>query len=106
MFDYQAPAGLLKDKVILISGASSGIGKAAALAYAASGATVILLGRNVEKLEQVYDEIEKAGGPQAAITPFDLENADDNRYQELINSIHNELARLVACLITLQYWEP
>jgi len=94
MFDYQSPPGLLKDKIILISGAGSGIGRAAALAYAASGATVILLGRNVEKLEQVYDEIEKTGAPQAAITPFDLETADDNNYQELVNSIHNEFGRL------------
>tara|TARA_R110000772_G_scaffold234482_2_gene346067 strand:- start:302 stop:1042 length:741 start_codon:yes stop_codon:yes gene_type:complete len=94
MFDYLAPPTLLKDKVILVSGAGSGIGRAAALSYAKHGATVILLGRNVEKLEQVYDEIEAAGGIQPAITPFDLETADDNNYQELVNSIYNEFGRL------------
>lgn len=94
MFDYQAPANLLKDKIILVSGAGSGIGRAAALAYAKHGATLILLGRNVEKLEQVYDEIEAASGMQPAITPFDLETADDNRYQELVNSIYQEFGRL------------
>lgn len=94
MFDYQAPPSLLKDKIILVSGAGSGIGRAAALTYAKHGATVILLGRNVEKLEKVYDEIEAAGGIQPAITPFDLETADDNRYQELVNSIFDEFGRL------------
>ena len=94
MFDYQAPADLLKDKIVLVSGAGSGIGKAAALAYAECGATVILMGRNVERLEQVYDEIEQAGNPQAAITPFDFIEANEERYQELVNSIHKEFGRL------------
>lgn len=94
MFDYQAPEDLLKDKVLLVSGAGSGIGKAAALAYAQHGATVILMGRNVERLEQVYDEIEQAGYPQAAITPFDFIEAKDERYQELVNNIHNEFGKL------------
>ncbi|MDG2091119.1 MAG: YciK family oxidoreductase [Gammaproteobacteria bacterium] len=94
MFDYQAPANLLKDKVILISGAGSGIGKAAALTYANNGATVILLGRKVEKLEQVYDEIDQANAPKAAITPFDLEGANEENYQELVNSIYSEFGRL------------
>ena len=94
MFDYQAPQNLLKDKIILVSGAGSGIGKAAALAYAQNGATVILMGRNVERLEQTYDEIEQAGGAKAAITPFDLEGANDDNYQELVNSIHTEFGRL------------
>ncbi len=94
MFDYQAPSDLLKNKIILVSGAGSGIGKAAALAYAEHGATVILMGRNVERLEQVYDEIERAGHPQAAITPFDLIEANEEKYQELVNSIHSEFGRL------------
>ena len=94
MFDYQSPENLLRGKVILISGASSGIGKAAALAYAKNGATVILLGRNVEKLERVYDEIEQANAPKAAITPFDLEGANEENYLELVNSIYTEFGHL------------
>jgi NAD(P)-dependent dehydrogenase (short-subunit alcohol dehydrogenase family) len=94
VFDYQAPSDLLKNKIILVSGAGSGIGKAAALAYAEHGATVILMGRNVERLEQVYDEIERAGHPQAAIAPFDLIEANEEKYQELVNSIHSEFGRL------------
>ena len=60
---YQAPADLLKDKKILVTGAGDGIGRAAALSYAAHGATVVLLGKTIEKLEAVYDEIEAAGHP-------------------------------------------
>ena len=57
MNDYRAPNDLLEQKVILITGAGDGIGKQAALTYAAHGATCILLGKTVSKLEAVYDEI-------------------------------------------------
>ena len=62
--NYHAPKDLLKGKVIAVTGAGDGIGKAAALAFAAHGATVILIGRTVQKLEQVYDQIEAAGATQ------------------------------------------
>lgn len=94
MFDYQAPEQLLAGKVILVTGATSGIGRAAALAYARLGASVILHGRQVDKLEQLYDEIEALGGAQPAITPLDLETATENQYQELAESINREFGRL------------
>ena len=62
MNDYNAPADLLRDKVILITGAGDGIGAQAAKTYAAHGAICILLGRTVSKLEAVYDDIVAAGG--------------------------------------------
>ena len=67
--DYAAPDGLLTGRVILVTGASDGIGRSAAQTYARLGATVVLLGRDLQKLEQVYDAIEKAGHPQPAIIP-------------------------------------
>lgn len=73
MHDYQAPADLLKDRIVMVTGAGSGIGRVAAKTYAAHGATVILVGRTVAKLEEVYDEIEAAGHPQAAIVPMNFE---------------------------------
>ena len=62
--NYCAPQDLLKNRVILVTGAGQGLGRIAALTYAAHGATVILHGRNVKKLESVYDEIEAGGGAQ------------------------------------------
>lgn len=64
---YQPRPDLLKNQVILITGAGDGIGRAAALSYALHGATVVLHGRTLNKLEVIYDEIEALGAPQPAI---------------------------------------
>jgi NAD(P)-dependent dehydrogenase (short-subunit alcohol dehydrogenase family) len=84
----------LAGKIILVTGAGDGIGRAAALSFAKHGATVILLGRTVEKLEAVYDEIEAAGYPQAAIYPVHLRGAVMKDYEELANTIEREFGRL------------
>ena len=73
--DYRPAENLLEDRIILVTGAGDGIGRAAALAYAAHGATVVLLGKSVAKLEAVYDQIEAAHGPISAIYPMHLEGA-------------------------------
>lgn len=94
MFDYSAPANLLQDRIILITGAGRGIGAAAALAYAAHGATVLLLGKTEANLVQVYDQIEAAGYPQPAVIPFNLETALPHQYDELAATIEREFGRL------------
>ena len=94
MKNYQAPQDLLKNKVILVTGAGQGIGRVAALTYAAHGATVILLGRTVDKLEAVYDEIDAAGYPQAAIFPLDLEKATDVDFESMAQGIKLQLGQL------------
>ncbi len=94
MFDYKAPEALLKDRIILVTGAGSGIGRAAAKAYAAHGATVILLGRTISKLEAVYDEIEAAGHPMPAIVPLNLEGAAVKDYEEMAMTIEQNFGRL------------
>jgi NAD(P)-dependent dehydrogenase (short-subunit alcohol dehydrogenase family) len=66
---YQAKENSLKDRVVMVTGAGSGIGKSAAIAYAAAGATIILAGRTVEKLESVYDQIIETGGTEPLIYP-------------------------------------
>ena len=92
--DWQAPADYLQQRVILISGAGSGIGAAVAVACARHGATVILLDRIVGNLEQVYDAIEASGGPQAAIYPMNLEGAAEKDYLDLAATLETEFGRL------------
>jgi NAD(P)-dependent dehydrogenase (short-subunit alcohol dehydrogenase family) len=76
---FQPGADALADKTILVTGAGDGIGRAAARCYARHGATVVLLGRTVEKLEAVYDEIVAANSPEPAIFPLDLASAGDEQ---------------------------
>lgn len=94
MNHYQARPGLLKGRVILVTGAGQGIGKTAALAYAANGATVILLGRKVGKLEEAYDEITAADHAEAAIFPLDLETASEQDFANMAEGIYQQLGRL------------
>jgi len=84
----------LDNKVILITGAGDGIGKAVALDCANRGATVILLGKTVQKLENVYDEIIEKNLATPAIYPLNMEGATPNDYDDLHENINNEFGRL------------
>jgi NAD(P)-dependent dehydrogenase (short-subunit alcohol dehydrogenase family) len=92
--NYAAAQNLLHKRTILITGAGAGIGKAAALCFAAHGASVILLGRTLEKLEAVYDAIGTAGHPQATIYQADMLTATAEDYQGLAESIEAEFGQL------------
>jgi NAD(P)-dependent dehydrogenase (short-subunit alcohol dehydrogenase family) len=92
--DFKAASDLLGDRVIMITGASSGLGRALALDCARAGATVILSGRNPGKLERVYDEIEKLGAPQPAMAPLDLATATAVDYDGLAQIIGAEFGKL------------
>ncbi len=91
---YPPPENLLADKVILVTGAGDGIGRAAALAYAKAGATIVLAGKTTSKLEAVYDQIEAAGCPQAAIYPIHLGGAVHKDYLDLHDTLEKEFGRL------------
>jgi NAD(P)-dependent dehydrogenase (short-subunit alcohol dehydrogenase family) len=92
--DYSPAEDLLEDRVILVSGAGDGIGRSAAKAFAHHGATVVLLGKTVSKLESVYDEIEAAGGPEPAIYPMHLEGATPHDFNELAHVIDMNFGQL------------
>jgi len=104
--NYDAPADLLRDRVILVTGASRGIGRVAALAFARRGAAVILHGRDVAQLELVYDEIEGSGGPQATILPLDLGHATDRDFDNLGQAIQAQLHRLDGILHNASHFTP
>ena len=92
---YTCPDDILKERIILITGSSDGIGKALALRAAALGAQVILHGRSVAKLEKIYDAIEAIeAAPRPSIAVLDLESANAQSYESLADSIADEFGRL------------
>jgi NAD(P)-dependent dehydrogenase (short-subunit alcohol dehydrogenase family) len=92
---YSYPDDVLRDRVILVTGATDGIGKALAKHFASLGAQVLLHGRNTRKLEAVYDEIVAVDGAQRpSIAVLDLATADGDAYVALAESIEAEFGRL------------
>ena len=91
---YRPAADLLDGRVILVTGASSGIGRAVALELARHGAAVVLTGRSARKLESVYDEIAALGRARPAYVPLDLENALAADFDALAAAIGREFGRL------------
>jgi NAD(P)-dependent dehydrogenase (short-subunit alcohol dehydrogenase family) len=105
--DYQASPDLLAGKVILVTGAGDGIGKAAALSFAQHGATLILAGRTVAKLEQVYDQIvastlladSKQQCAEPTLYPVDFNGASEEDYATLAEKIVEQYGRLDGLLL-------
>ncbi|PKI11332.1 YciK family oxidoreductase, partial [Shewanella sp. 11B5] len=94
MLEYQAAKDLLNNKTILVTGAGDGIGRAASIEFAKHGATVILLGKTVKKLENVYDEIVNAGYPKPAIVPLDMKGATEQNYIDMADTIAEQFGHL------------
>lgn len=88
----------LTHSVILITGAASGLGRSAALALAKQGAHIILLDRDLAKLEQTYDAIVAAHGPEPILYPFDLAGANEDQYQEIADKILEKYGSLQGLL--------
>jgi NAD(P)-dependent dehydrogenase (short-subunit alcohol dehydrogenase family) len=92
--EFAPTPDLLRERVILVTGAGSGFGRALSLECARAGATVILSGRHGAKLESVYDEIQALGAPQPAIAGLDLEKATAVDYDGLAATIGREFGKL------------
>lgn len=87
-------AQVLAGRVVLVTGAGSGIGRALAVAAAAQGAQVALCGRTVRKLEAVHDAIVAAGSPRPSIAPLDFERAAAEQYSALAEAVQTTFGRL------------
>ena len=86
---------MLEDRIVMITGASDGIGKALAVRCAELGARVILHGRSTKKLEAVYDQIVAIeGAARPSIAVLDLSLADGDAYTALVANIESEFGRL------------
>ena len=92
--NYRPAPDLLRDRAILVTGAGQGLGRAVALACAAHGATVALLGRRQDKLEATYDAIVDAGHPEPALVPLDLATAGEAEFDGLANLVKRDLKGL------------
>ncbi len=91
---YQARPDLLAGRVILVTGAGDGIGRAAATSFAAHGGQVVLLGRTTSRLESLYQEICAAGHPEPGIAVLDLARAQGPAYFDLERQIRERYGRL------------
>jgi NAD(P)-dependent dehydrogenase (short-subunit alcohol dehydrogenase family) len=103
MLDYQPRPNLLSDRIILVTGAAEGVGRALALACAKQGATLVLSGAREKVLESVYDEIVAAGSPEPAILPLDLEKADEQLMLGIATTLGDEFGRLDGLVHTARY---
>jgi len=112
---YQPGPEAFAGRVCLVTGAADGIGKAVSTALAAAGATVVLLDRDLKRLEKTYDIIETSGWPQAAIYPLNLEGATAKDYTDLAENIAGSLGRLdglvlnagwAGTLTPIRYYDP
>lgn len=84
----------LAGRVVLITGASGGLGRALALDCAKRGATVVLHGRVVRKLEALYDEIVADGGPEPTILPLDLATAKAEDFGTVASALQAQHGRI------------
>jgi NAD(P)-dependent dehydrogenase (short-subunit alcohol dehydrogenase family) len=91
---YRPAPDALSGRVIALTGAGEGIGRAVALAAAAHGAQLVLIGRTVRKLEEVHAEIAALARAEASIAPLDLERAIARDYDQLADAVTERYGRL------------
>jgi NAD(P)-dependent dehydrogenase (short-subunit alcohol dehydrogenase family) len=91
---------LLADRVVLVTGATGGLGAPLARGFAAEGATVVLHARVVAKLEALYDEIVAAGHPEPVILPLDFAKAEASDFANVASALESQFQRLDAIVHT------
>lgn len=104
--NYAAKSQSLEGRVIIVTGATSGLGRAAAIAYAQAGATVVLHGRNQAKLDAVYDELEALNTPQPAIMLLDFLKATQGEIDAFAQTIEAKLGRIDGIFHGASHFSP
>lgn len=89
----------LENRIILVTGAGSGIGKAVSRAASLAGATTVLCGRTLKKLEETYDEIMALGGVEPLIAPLNLETCGYQEVKAIADAIESNFGRLDGLVI-------
>jgi NAD(P)-dependent dehydrogenase (short-subunit alcohol dehydrogenase family) len=92
--NYSVTKDELKGKVILVTGANRGFGKAMTLDLAKAGATIVMLGRDLGSLETAYDEVVDSGFSEPILYPLDLEGATPEHYEQLQRDILEKFGQL------------
>lgn len=92
--DWSVAPGTLAGRVVIVTGATGGLGGETAKAAVRAGATVVITGRKVRALEKRYDELVALGGSEPVIHPLDLESATPADYAALAEGIEGEFGRL------------
>lgn len=90
---YAPSPGVFAGRVIFVTGATRGIGRAVATALVEHGATVILHGRDARALDALYEELRQIG-PEPAVAALDLERAQGNEYEHLTEQVTTRYGRL------------
>ena len=104
--NYRPPKDLLKDRVIFVSGSSRGLGKICALYFASFGATVVIHGRNMKHLEQVYDQILTEGGKEPYAINLDFVNANEKNFFTISQEIEKQFGRLDGIVHNAVFLDP
>ena len=90
----------LTGRIVMITGATGGLGRVLSLASARAGATVVIHGRVVRKLEELYDELQAAGGPEPVILPLDLAKAEASDFANVARALESQFGRVDALVHT------
>lgn len=115
LLDYQPHESILAQRVIMITGAASGIGRAVAAAYARHGARTILLDCNRDALECAFESFVAAGWPEPRLCPVDLSGATLENLREVAARVEQEYGRLdgllnnagwIGALMPFEHYDP
>ena len=104
--NYAPSRDLLKDRVIFVSGSSRGLGKICALCFASYGASVVIHGRNMKHLEQVYDQILTEGGAEPYAISLDFVNASEKDFFTISHEIEKQFGRLDGIVHNAVFLDP